>query len=393
MNLKSLFSTAAAAVAFLGGGVAAQAQEVRIGLLTTLSGPLAPLGQHVRDGFNLAVEEAGGKLGGVATKVIVEDDQLRPDVAVQLTTKLAERDKIQILTGVIFSNVAMAALKPAVENKVFFVSPNAGPSQLAGKQCSPYFYATAWQNDQPHHAMGAHLEASGVKKVYLVAPNYTAGKDAMHGFRAAYRGTVIGESYPSMNQLDFAAEISQIRAAKPDAVYVFLSGGMGVNFTKQYAQANLVGTIPMYSAFTIDAITLPAVGEAAVGTFQSNLWNADLKNPANEKFVAAFQKKYGYLPSNYAAQSYDSARLIGAALQSAGGKVDDKKAFADAMRSTKFDSVRGPFAFNSNNFPIGNFYLLETVKRADGKVEQVTRKTILTNAKDSYFGECKMAGL
>jgi len=390
MKLTTMIAAAASLAAVLGS---ASAQELRIGFLTTLSGPLAPLGQHARDGFNLAVEEAGGKLGGVATKVIVEDDQLRPDVAVQLSTKLAERDKIHVLTGVIFSNVAMAAVKPAVENKVFLISPNAGPSQLAGKQCSPWFYATAWQNDQPHEAMGAHLQASGVKKVYLVAPNYNAGKDAMHGFKRSYKGEVVGESYPSMNQLDFAAEISQIRAAKPDAVYVFLSGGMGVNFTKQYAQAKLAGEIPMYSAFTIDAITLPAVGEAAVGTFQSNLWNADLKIPANEKFVAAFQKKYGYLPSNYAAQSYDTARLIDAALRQAGGKVDDKKALAAGLRSARFESVRGPFAFNSNNFPVGNFYLLETVKRSDGKVEQVTRKTILTNAKDAYFTDCRMASL
>jgi branched-chain amino acid transport system substrate-binding protein len=392
MTLASLIKAGAAAAALL-ASIAAPAQEVRIGLLTTLTGPLAPLGQHVRDGFNLAVDEEGGKLGGFATKVIVEDDQLRPDVAVQLATKLAERDKIQILTGVIFSNVAMAALKPSVENKVFFISPNAGPSQLAGKQCSPWFYATAWQNDQPHEAMGAHLQATGVKKVYLVAPNYNAGKDALRGFKSAYKGEVVGESYPGMNQLDFAAEISQIRAAKPDAIYVFLSGGMGVNFTKQYAQARLVGEIPMYSAFTIDAITLPAVGEAAVGTFQSNLWNADLKLPANQKFVAAFQKKYGYLPSNYAAQSYDSARLIGAALKLSGGQLTDKKAFAGALRAAKFESVRGAFSFNTNNFPIGDFYLLETVKRADGNVAQVTRKTILSNAKDNYFGECKMAAL
>ena len=390
MKFKILIAAAAATASLL-GAAAAQAQEVRIGLLTTLTGPLAPLGQHVRDGFNLALEEAGGQLGGASTKVIVEDDQLKPDVAVQLATKLAERDKIQILTGVIFSNVAMAALKPAVENQVFFISPNAGPSQLAGKQCTPWFYATAWQNDQPHEAMGAHLQASGIKKVYLVAPNYNAGKDALHGFKRAYKGAVVGESYPGMNQLDFAAEISQIRAAKPDAVFVFLSGGMGVNFTKQYAQAKL--GVPMYSTFTIDAITLPAIGEAAVGTFQSNLWNADLKIPANEKFVAAFQKKYGYLPSNYAAQSYDSARLIDAALRLTGGKVSDKKAFAAALHNAKFESVRGPFAFNTNNFPIGNFYLLETVKRPDGKVEQVTRKTILTSAKDNYAGECRMAGL
>ncbi|MDP9995209.1 branched-chain amino acid transport system substrate-binding protein [Variovorax boronicumulans] len=391
MKLASLFKAGVAAA--LLAGLGAQAQEIRIGLLTTLTGPLAPLGQHVRDGFNLAVEEEGGKLGGFATKVIVEDDQLRPDVAVQLATKLAERDKIQILTGVIFSNVAMAALKPAVENKVFFISPNAGPSQLAGKQCSPWFYATAWQNDQPHEAMGAHLQAAGVKKVYLVAPNYNAGKEALRGFKTAYKGNVVGESYPGMNQLDFAAEISQIRAAKPDAIYVFLSGGMGVNFTKQYAQAKLVSEIPMYSAFTIDAITLPAIGDAAVGTFQSNLWNADLKLPANEKFVQTFQKKFGYLPSNYAAQSYDSARLIAAALKLSGGQLTDKKAFANALRTAKFDSLRGPFAFNTNNFPIGDFYLLETVKRADGKVEQVTRKTILSNARDNYAGECRMATL
>lgn len=384
---------AGAAAAMLLASLCAPAQEVRIGLLTTLTGPLAPLGQHVRDGFNLAVEEEGGQLGAMPTKVIVEDDQLRPDVAVQLATKLAERDKIHILTGVIFSNVAMAVLKPAVDNKVFFVSPNAGPSQLAGKQCSPWFYATAWQNDQPHEAMGAHLQASGVRKVYLVAPNYNAGKDAMRGFKSAYKGEVVGESYPGMNQLDFAAEISQIRAARPDAVYVFLSGGMGVNFTKQYAQAKLVGEIPMYSAFTIDAITLPAIGEAAVGTFQSNLWNADLPMPANRKFVAAFQKKYGYLPSNYAAQSYDAARLIGAALKLAGGQVNDKKALASALRNAKFESVRGPFAFNTNNFPVGDFYLLETVKGADGKVQQVTRKTILSAARDNYFGECRMPAL
>lgn len=392
MKLRSLVVAGAAAIA-LAGTAAVHAQEVRIGLLTTLTGPLAALGQHVRDGFALGVEEAGGKLGGAPTKVIVEDDQLRPDVAVQLATKLAEREKVQILTGVIFSNVAMAVARPTAENQVFFVSPNAGPSALAGKQCSPWFFATAWQNDQPHEAMGAHLQAEGVKKVYLLAPNYNAGKDALHGFKRAFKGTVVGESYPSLNQLDFAAEISQIRAAKPDAVYVFLSGGMGINFTKQYAQARLAGEIPMYSAFTIDAITLPAVGEAAVGTFQSNLWNADLKIPANQKFVAAFQKKYGYLPSNYAAQSYDTARLIDAALRSTGGKIDDKKAFAAALRNVKFESVRGPFAFNTNNFPIGNFYLLETVKRPDGGIEQVTRKTMLTNAKDAYFGECRMAGL
>ncbi|HWK61282.1 MAG TPA: ABC transporter substrate-binding protein [Eoetvoesiella sp.] len=378
---------AAITLAALAG--AAGAQEVKIGLVTTLTGPLGALGKHVRDGFELGVAEAGGKLGGLSTEVIVEDDQLRPDVALQAANKLIERNKVQVITGVIFSNVAMAIAKPAIDNEVFFISPNAGPSQLAGKQCSPYFFATAWQNDQPHQAMGEYLQEQGVKKVYLIAPNYTAGKDALRGFKRAYKGAIVGETYAAMNQLDFAAEISKIRAAKPDALYVFLSGGMGINFTKQYAQANLTNEIPMYSAFTIDSITLPAIGDAAVGTYQTNLWNADLPNKANRHFVESFQKKYGYLPSNFAAQSYDTARLLDSALREAGG-ASNKKAFAAALKKAHFESVRGSFSFNTNNFPIGNFYLLKVVKQADGTVRQVTEKTALVDAKDAYYAECRM---
>lgn len=385
MHYKKLY--AAVTLAIITGAVSAQ--EVKIGLVTTLTGPLGVLGKHVRDGFALGVEQAGGKLGGLPTEVIVEDDQLRPDVALLAAKKLVERDKVQILTGVIFSNVAMAIAKPVIDNKVFFISPNAGPSQLAGKQCSPYFYATAWQNDQPHEAMGAYLQQQGVKKVYLLAPNYTAGKDALHGFKRAYKGTIVDETYAAMNQLDFSAEISNIRAAKPDALYVFLSGAMGINFTKQYAQAGLTNQIPMYSAFTIDSITLPAIGDAAVGTYQTNLWNADLPNKANKQFVEMFQKKFGYLPSNFAAQSYDTARLLDSALREAGG-ASNKAALGVALKSAKFDSVRGSFAFNVNNFPIGNFYLLKVVKQPDGKIEQITEKTVLTDAKDAYYADCRM---
>lgn len=367
----------------------AGAETVKIGLVTTLSGPLAALGQHVRDGFALGVEQAGGKLGGLDTTVIVEDDQLRPDVGRQVADKLIERDKVQILTGVIFSNVAMALAKPAADGGVFFVSPNAGPAPLAGRQCSPYFFATAWQNDQPHEAMGAHLQQQGVKRVYLVAANYNAGKEALNGFKRMYKGEVVGETYAAMNQLDFAAEISKIRAAKPDALYVFLSGGMGINFVKQYAQANLTDRIPLYSAFTIDAITLPAIGEAALGTYQTNLWNDDLPNEANKQFMAAFQKKYGYRPSNFAAQSYDTARLLDSALRAAGG-ADDEKALRAALRQASFESVRGPFSFNTNHFPIGNFYLVKVVKDAQGNLTQVTEKTVLTEAKDAYYADCKM---
>ncbi|MFA5596692.1 MAG: ABC transporter substrate-binding protein [Pusillimonas sp.] len=369
---------------------AANAQDVRVGLVTTLSGPLAALGEHVRDGFMLGVEQAGGKLGGLDTKIIIEDDQLRPDIARQVGDKLLERDKIDVLTGVVFSNVAMALAKPADDHNVIFLSPNAGPAPLAGKRCSPRFFATAWQNDQPHEAMGQHLQQEGVKKVYLLAPNYNAGKEALAGFKRAFKGEIVGETYAAMNQLDFAAEISEIRAAKPDALYVFLSGGMGINFVKQYAQAGLNTAVPLYSAFTIDSITLPAIGDAAVGSYQSNLWNADLPYPANSEFVQKFRSKYGYEPSNFAAQSYDTARLLDSALKKT-GDAKDKEALAKAIRAAEFDSVRGPFKFNNNQFPIGNFYLLKVVKEADGTLRQVTEKTIVTEAKDAYHTECDMA--
>lgn len=369
----------------------AAANEVRVGVVTTLTGPLATLGEHVRDGFALGVEEAGGKLGGLDTKVIVEDDQLKPDMARQAANKLFGRDKVQIMTGVIFSNVAMALAQPAKDAGVLFVSPNAGPAALAGENCSPDFFATAWQNDQPHEAMGAHLQEQGVKKAFLIAANYNAGKEALSGFKRAYQGEVVEETYPSMGQLDFSAEISQIQVMQPEAVYVFLSGGMGVNFVKQYSQAGLTDKIPLYSAFTIDSITIPAIGDAAVGTYQTSLWNADLPNAANQRFVERFREKYKYEPSNFAAQSYDTARLLDSALRKT-GSADDQQALIAAIREADFDSVRGPFAFNTNQFPIGNFYLLKVVKDEDGTIKQVTEKTVLENAKDAYYTQCNMVG-
>jgi branched-chain amino acid transport system substrate-binding protein len=237
--------------------------------------------------------------------------------------------------------------------------------------------------------MGVHLQQEGVKSVYLIAPNYNAGKEALAGFKRAYKGKLVGETYVSMNQLDFAAEISEIRNAKPDAVYAFLSGGMGVNFVKQYAQAGLTKAVPLYSAFTIDSITLPAIGDAAVGTYQSNLWNADLPYEASKEFVKNFRAKYGYEPSNFAAQSYDAARLIDSALRKT-GNAQNRKDLIAALRKADFQSVRGPFSFNTNQFPIGNFYLLKVVKDADGKIHQVTEKTIMQNFKDAYASQCEM---
>jgi branched-chain amino acid transport system substrate-binding protein len=379
-----------ALAAALAANPAAAQQSLKVGFIATFSGPGGVLGQHLYDGFMLGVEHAGGKLGGIATEVIKEDDQLKPDVGLQAARKLLEKDKVDVVTGIVFSNVMMAVFKPVIDEGTILVSANAGPSQIAGKQCSPLYFSTSWQNDQPHEAMGKYLQDKGVKRVYLMAPNYAAGKDALTGFKRYYKGEIVGEVYTTVNQPDYAAEISQVRSANPEALYVFYPGGMGINFIKQYAQAGLTQQVPVYSAFTVDTTSLEAQGDAAIGTFQTAFWNVDLKNPQNEKFVADFKKKYNYVPSTYSAQAYDAAQLLDAAIKGAGGKVSDKKALAAAIKKAEFKSVRGPFKFNNNNFPVENFYLLETVKGTDGKLAQVTRATVFENHGDAYAGECSM---
>src|SRR5262245_30729438 len=353
----------------VGASPAAAADRVKVGFIATFSGPIGLIGQHMLDGFTLGVEHAGGKLGGLPVEVVREDDQLKPDVGLQVAKKLVERDRVDFVVGTVFSNVMMAIYKPIVDARVFLIGSNAGPSPIAGGQCSPWFFSVSWQNDQPHEAMGKHVQDRGVKRVYLMAPNYQAGKDALAGFKRYFKGEVVGEVYTQINQTDYSAELAQLRAAKPDALYTFHPGGLGVNFVKQYAQAGLMSEVPFFSAFTIDETTLKAQGDAAVGTFGTAFWSADIKNPANEQFVAEFRKKFGYEPSTYSAQSYDAALLLDAGIKAVGGKLEDKDALRAAFRKADFRSVRGLFKYNSNHFPIQNFYLRQVVKEgADFKL-------------------------
>jgi branched-chain amino acid transport system substrate-binding protein len=376
--------------ALLAASPALAQDKLKVGFIATFSGPGGVLGQNLYDGFMLGIEHSGGKLGGLAVEVIKEDDQLKPDVGLQVAKKLIERDKVDVIAGVVFSNVMMAMYKPVIDAGIPIISANAGPSPIAGAQCSPLFFATSWQNDQSHEAMGKHVQDKGFKNVYLMAPNYQAGKDGLEGFKRYYKGTVADEVYTTVNQLDYSAEIAQLRAAKPDAVYVFYPGGMGINFVKQYAQAGL-GQIPLFSAFTIDATTVAAQGDAAAGTFQTAFWAMDLKNAANEKFVADYRKKYNAVPSTYSAQAYDAALLLNEGVKGAGGKVADKKALAEAMKKASFDSLRGgKFKLANNNFPIQNFYLVETVKGSDGKLVALNRGAVFTDHTDAYAKNCAM---
>ncbi|MFJ2994076.1 ABC transporter substrate-binding protein [Pandoraea sp. NPDC087047] len=361
--LAVLGAVAAAAALLASNGAHAQ---VKIGFIGTLSGPGGALGQDQYDAFMLAVEQKGGKLGGVPVQVIKEDDQLKPDVGVQAAQKLVERDKVQLITGVTFSNVMMAIHKNVTNAGVVMVGSNAGPTPIAGEQCSPNFFSTSWDNDELHEAGGQLSTDLGYKKMYVMAPNYQAGRDAVNGFKRDYKGQIVDEVYTQVNQPDYSAEIAQLQAAKPDAVYVFYPGGMGVNFVKQYRQAGLLGKIPLISVSTIDGSTLPALKEQAVGSITSAPYSPDLDNAQNKQFVAAFQKKYNRVPSMYAAQSYDAANLIDSALTKTKGSVADREALRAALKAADFPSVRGSFKFASNQFPIAPFYRVDVVKDGSG---------------------------
>jgi branched-chain amino acid transport system substrate-binding protein len=375
--------------------LSAHAQNtVKVGMLSTLSGPGAGLGVDIRDGFQLAVKLAGGKLGGLTAEVIVADDQASPDVGRQTADRLVKRDKVDFMTGVVFSNVMLAVGTPTFQSQTYYISANAGPSQYAGEQCNPYFFSASWQNDNLHEAAGQVVSDKGFKRVSVIAPNYPAGKDAITGFKRFYKGEVISEALPALNQLNFGTEIAQLRATKPDAVYIFLPGGMGINFIKQFVGAGLSKDMTLFGpGFSGDEDVIKAVGDPMLGMFNTTQWAHDMDNAANKKFVAEFEKEYGRLPSLYAAQGYDTALLIDSAVRETKGKLDDKAAVRKALMAAKFNSVRGEFKFNKNQFPIQNYYLRMVSKDAKGRVtNRLLGSPVLKNHSDAYVSSCKMPG-
>lgn len=391
-HLRMLRTTLLATAAGVAMAASAQSTEpVKIGLLSTLSGPGAGLGVDIRDGFQLAVKLAGNKLGGRPAEVIIADDQGSPDVGRQTADRLIKRDKVDFMTGVVFSNVMLAVGAPTFASKTFYVSANAGPSQYAGEQCNPYFFSASWQNDNLHEAVGQVVQEKGFKRVAVIAPNYPAGKDAITGFKRFYKGEIASETLPALNQLNFGTEISQLRASKADAVYIFLPGGMGINFIKQFVAAGLSKDMTLFApGFSGDEDVIKAVGESMLGMFNTSQWGHDLNNAANKRFVAEFEKEYGRLPSLYASQGYDAALLISAAVRDSKGQLSDKVAVRKALQAAKFESVRGAFKFNKNQFPIQDYYLRVIVKDAKGRVTNKTLGVVLKNHSDAYVGSCKM---
>jgi len=374
------------------GPALAQNKSVKIGFISTFSGPTAVIGNDMRNSFELALDHLGRKMGGIPVEVVYEDDQQKPEVGKQKTDKLIESDKVDFIAGYIWSNVLLASVKSAVDSKTFIISSNAGPSQIAGEQCSPFFFSTSWQNDQTPQAMGTYMNTKGVKSVFLIGPNYAAGKDMLAGVAATFKGKVVGQeltTWPS--QLDFSAELAKAKASGAEAVFVFYPGAAGVQFLNQYVAAGLKGTIPLYTAFTVDELSLPLQKENALGVPGAQEWVNDLANEQNKKFVADYRKKYtGLRPTYYGAQSYDAAQLINSAVVATKGKLDDKAAVQKAMEKADFKSLRGNFKYGNNHFPIQNFYLQDVVKDADGQLSLKTVATIVKDDQDRFHDKCSM---
>jgi branched-chain amino acid transport system substrate-binding protein len=363
-------------------------RSVRVGFVSTLSGGGAALGIDVRDGFNLAVQHLNNQLGGLPVEILVADDQANPDIARRAVDRLIERDRVDFMTGIIFSHVLLAVGERIFRENIFYISPNAGPAEFAGERCNPFFFNVAWQNDNLHEAMGHYVNTRRFDNVFILAPNYPAGRDALTGFKRFFRGRIAAEVYTRFGQLDFSAEIAQIRAARPSAVYTFQPGAMGVNFIKQYAAAGLLREIPLFlPGFSADSDVIRAVGAPMVGIFNSSHWALELNNPVNQRFVSEFRRVFGRTPTLYAAQGYDTALMLDAAIRAVGGDITRRDDLRRAFLAG-FNSTRGPLRFNRNGFPIQNYYLRQVVRAEGGEIINRLVGTIFTNHGDAYVGQC-----
>ena len=362
---------------------------VKIGVVAVQTGPQAALGNQLKDGFALGLRHLEGKLGGLTAETVLIDDELKPDVAVTKVRAALERDKVDFIVGVVFSNILQAIIRPVTESNTFLISTNAGPSTFAGRGCNPYFFTTSYNNDQVHAVMGQVAQDNAYRRVFLMTPNYQAGRDAMAGFKSKFQGQVVDEVYIPLTQLDFSAELAKIAAARPDAVFTFMPGGLGVNLVRQYRQAGLAN-IPFLSTFTVDEATLPAQGEAALGFYSAASWAPNMDNEQNRRFVRDYEAAHNHVPATYAAQAYDAAMLLDSAIRRVNGNLRDKDALRQAIRAADFRSVRGAFKFGVNHYPVQDFWLCQVARRPDSKFQTETVRKVFENNVDPWAAECRM---
>ena len=393
---RKIITTAMIAGAMLVTG-SAQAAKVKIGFVTTLTTPAAVIGEDMKNSVELALEHIGGKMGPLEVELIMEDDGFKPDIGKQKTDKLVKQDDVDFVAGYIWSHVLLASAKSVLDADKFLISANAGPSQIAGKRCHKNFFSSSWQNDQTPMAMGEHLNQKGVKSIYVMAPNYAAGKDMVRGVESTFKGKVLGKDMTKWGadaQLDFSAELAKAKSSGAEGIFVFYPGKAGGAFIKQYQQAGLQGKMDLYSVFTVDSIALPKLQAAGLsgvlGSKNTQEWSPDILNAANQRFVNDYLAKHGKYPSFYGAQSYDAIMLIKSAVEKVGGNLEDKDAVRAALKEADFDSVRGKYSYGKNHMPIQNFYLREVVEDSEGRWTTKIVSTVLTNHQDPYAKDCKM---
>src|ERR1700726_2540088 len=389
--MRKVLIAAGAVLALAAGPAMGQQKTVKIGFISTFTGPPAAIGNDMKNSFELGLDHHGRKLGGLPVEVIYADDQTKPEVGVQKTQELIESNHVDFVVGYIWSNVLLASLKPLIDSKTMTVVTNAGASQFAGELCSPYVFSTSWNNDQTPAAIGTYMNQKGVKTAFLMGPNYAAGKDMLNGVQTTFKGQIVGQELTRWpDQLDFSAELSKARAAKPDAIFAFYPGGAGVQFVTQYAQSGLKGQIPLYTAFTIDDLSLPRLKDLAIGVPGAQEWVNDLPNDANKKFVADYRAKYKTTPSFYGAQTYDAGTLTDSAVTAVKGNLDDKEGMRKEMEKADFKSVRGNFKFGNNHIPIQNFYLQDAVKNPDSSYSLHTVSLIVKDDQEKFHDKCPM---
>jgi branched-chain amino acid transport system substrate-binding protein len=388
--MKQVLLATAAALALAVTPAAAQQKTVKIGFIGTFSGAAAALGNDMRNSFEIGLDHAGRKLGGLPVEVIYEDDQIKPEIGVQKTQKLIESDRVDFLVGYIWSNVLLGSLKPAMDSKTFLISTNAGPSQIAGELCSPYVFSTSWQNDQRPAAVGTYLTKKGFKNLFLIAPNYAAGKDQVAGVESNYKGQVVGKELTRWpDQLDFSAELAKVKAVKPDVVFAFYPGAAGTQFLTQYIQAGLKGVIPLYTSSVVDEVSLPHQKDLALGVFGVSQWGYDMDNPTNKRYVADYKAKHKTYPSAYGAQTYDAVALIDSGIKAVNGDLSKKDEMRRAMEKADFKSVRGDFKFGKNHVPVQSFYLQSAEKLDDGYAMKTGEQIVAADV-DKYVDKCDM---
>jgi branched-chain amino acid transport system substrate-binding protein len=390
------FRTALISALIAANGMA-HAASVKIGFVTTLTTPAAVIGEDMKHSVELALDHLGHKMAGLDVDLIMEDDGFKPDIGKQKTDKLVKQDDVDFVAGYIWSHVLLASYQSVTRADKFLISANAGPSQIAGKRCHQNFFSTSWQNDQMPMAMGEHLNQEGVKSLYVMVPNYAAGKDMVRGLESVFKGKIIGKDLTKWGadaQLDFSAELAKARASGAEAIFVFYPGKAGGAFIKQYQQAGLRDVLPLYTVFTVDSLSLPKLQkgklEGVLGSRNTMQWSPDLEVPANQRFVTDFLKKHGQYPSFYGAQAYDAIMLINSAVKAVKGNLDDKDGLRNALKAANYQSIRGNYSYGNNHMPIQNFYLRQVVQDAEGRWTSKIIDTVYQNHQDPYASQCKM---